>query len=150
MTCCFRSGWLWICCPVLPLSPSSTSNTNHVGLVDGGFPAVPLASLLFCCCTPAPLAAELAGMEGTPCVNCISQLLLPHKIFPGPRVAELTRCVHKCSIQSPKACLRFWLKHLACWIAFTSHYMHKYTYRCGNSQRDLCIQILITLLFCWD
>lgn len=30
-TCCFRSVWLWICCPILPLSLSSTSTTNHVG-----------------------------------------------------------------------------------------------------------------------
>lgn len=72
-----------------------------------------------CCCSPAPLAAELAGMEGAPRVDSISiPVTIATQVFPGPRAAELTRCVHKCSVRSPRACLRFWLKHLACLDCF--------------------------------
>lgn len=59
--------------------------------------------------------------------------MLPHRFFLDQK--QLTRCVHKWLLQSPKVHLRFWLRQLACLDWFPHHiicintqvYMWKFT-----------------------
>lgn len=48
--------------------------------------------------------------------------MVPHRFFLAPN--QLTRCVHKCLIQSPKVYHRFWLKYeISSLLKLVSHHV---------------------------